>query len=369
MRAAAVYPGTKTLGVVEDFAEPQVTSATGVKLRILQVGVCGTDREIASFVYGMPPEGSEYLVLGHEALGEVVEVGAGVTGFRVGDLAIPMVRMPCSHEDCVACRHERPDFCMTGDYVEHGIMKLHGFMTEFVVVEERYLNAVPAAIREVGVLVEPLTIAEKALLQAVQVQARLPWEFTAYQHRAVVLGAGPVGLLGAMALQNRGYAVTVYSKDREPNPGAEIVKAIGGRYLSSQDCTVDQLITEVGEIDLVYEATGAANLAFDVLRALGPNGLYVLTGVPGLHGPTEFDTEGMMRNLVLKNQCLLGTVNAGKDAFEAAIEDLQAFFAKWPEAVRGLITGRFGIDQFAEPILKPSGIKNIIEMARQKGAK
>ena len=362
MRAAAVFPGTKTLGVVEDFPEPQLTSGTGVKLRILQVGVCGTDREIASFMYGMPPAGSDYLVLGHEAFGEVVEVGAEVSDFRVGDFAIPMVRMPCDHTECVACQHARPDFCMTGDYVEHGIMKLHGFMTNFVVVESRYLNAVPAAIRDVGVLVEPLTIAEKALLQALRVQARLPWDFTAYQHRAVVLGAGPVGLLGAMALQNRGYAVTVYSRDREPNASADIVKAIGGKYLSSQDCTVDGLITATGEIDLVYEATGAANLAFEVLRALGPNGLYVLTGVPGHHGKTEFDTESIMRNLVLKNQCVLGTVNAGKDAFEAAIEDLECFYAKWPEAVRGLITGRYRIDDFAEPILKPAGIKNIIEI-------
>ncbi len=362
MRAAAVFPGTRTLGVVEDFPEPQLTSMTGVKLRILQVGVCGTDREIASFMYGKPPAGSDYLVLGHEAFGEVVEVGSEVTEFAVGDFAIPMVRMPCDHAECVACRHARPDFCMTGDYVEHGIMKLHGFMTEFVVVEARYLNSVPASIRDVGVLVEPLTIAEKALLQALRVQARLPWDFAAYQHRAVVLGAGPVGLLGAMALQNRGYAVTVYSRDREPNPAAEIVKAIGGKYLSSLDCTVDGLIAATGEIDLVYEATGAANLAFEVLRALGPNGLYVLTGVPGRHGPTEFDTESIMRNLVLKNQCVLGTVNAGKDAFEAAIEDLQSFYAKWPEAVCGLITGRYRIDDFAEPILKPAGIKNIIEI-------
>ena len=363
MKAAAVFPGTKTLGVVKDFAEPKLTSPTGVKLRILSVGVCGTDREIASFVYGTPPDGSDYLVLGHEAFAEVVEVGAAVTDFRPGDLAIPMVRRPCSAPGCVACRAERPDFCMTGEYTERGIMKMHGFMTDLVVEEERYLNAVPAAIRGVGVLVEPLTIAEKALLETVKVQSRLPWEFSANPHRAVVLGAGPVGLLGAMALVNHGYAVTVYSLDREPNASAEIVKAIGGKYISSQDRTVEQMAAEVGAIDLVYEATGASKLAFDVLRVLGPNGLYVLTGVPGRHGPTEFDTDTIMRNLVLHNQCVMGTVNAGKDAFEHAIADLQAFDAKWPAAVRALITGRFGIDDFATPVLHPKGIKNIIEIA------
>jgi threonine dehydrogenase-like Zn-dependent dehydrogenase len=243
-------------------------------------------------------------------------------------------------------------------------MKMHGFMTESVVDEARYMNLVPPALREVGVLVEPLTIAEKALLQAVKVQSRLPWEFSSCQHRAVVLGAGPVGLLGAMALQNHGYAVTVYSLDREPNPSAEIVKAIGGKYISSQDRSVDQMTAEVGAIDLVYEATGASKLAFDVLRALGPNGLYILTGVPGRHGPTEFDTDTIMRNLVLNNQCVLGTVNAGKDAFEHAIADLQIFHTKWPAAVSAIITGRFAMKDFATPILHPEGIKNIIEIGK-----
>jgi threonine dehydrogenase-like Zn-dependent dehydrogenase len=363
MKAAAVYPHAKNLGVVQDFPEPKLESPTGVKLRILNVGVCGTDREIASFNYGLPPDGSDYLVLGHEALGEVVETGAEVSGFKPGDLAIPMVRRPCAHPECIPCQAGRPDFCVTGDYTERGIMKRHGFMTEFVVDEAYYLNALPASVRDVGVLVEPLTIAEKALLQAVEVQKRLPWDFAAHTHRAVILGAGPVGLLGAMALHNHGYEITVYSLAREPNPAADIVKAIGGKYISSQDRTVDQMAADVGAIDLVYEATGASKLAFDVLRALGPNGLYILTGVPGHHGPTEFDTDTIMRNLVLKNQCLLGTVNAGKDAFEHAVADLVSFYAKWPDAVRALITGRYAIDDFAEPILRPQGIKNIIEIA------
>lgn len=364
MKAAAVFPNTKTLGVVPDFPEPALTSPTGVKLRILNVGVCGTDREIASFEYGLPPEGFDYLVLGHEALGEVVETGPEVTGLKPGDLAIPMVRRPCARPECIACQAARPDFCSTGDYRERGIMKMHGFMTEFIVDEARYMNPVPASLRDVGVLVEPLTIAGKALLEAIKIQSRLPWDFAAHAHRAVVLGAGPVGLLGAMALHNHGYEVTVYSRDREPNPSADIVKAMGGKYISSQDSTVEQMAAAVGAIDLVYEATGASKLAFDVLRELGPNGLFILTGVPGLHGPVEFDTDTIMRNLVLKNQCLLGTVNAGKDAFERSIADLEGFCAKWPEAVRALITGRFAIDDFAEPVLRPKGIKNIIEIAR-----
>jgi threonine dehydrogenase-like Zn-dependent dehydrogenase len=360
MKAAAVYPDKKTLGVVADFPEPQLAGDSQVKLKILSVGVCGTDREIASFLYGVPPEGSEYLVIGHECVGEVVEAGAEALGLKPGDLVIPMVRRPCTNPSCVACQAGRADFCYTGEYTERGIMRRHGFMTELVVDEARYMNPVPAAIRDVAVLVEPLTIAEKALIQVKQIQKRLPWR----ERKAVVLGAGPVGLLGALTLRHEGFEVTVYSKDREPNPAADIVKAIGGRYVSALDTTVDGMAADVGEIDLVYEATGSSQLAFNVLHVLGPNGVFVLTGVPGNHGPVPFDTDKAMHAMVLKNQCLLGTVNAGKDAFEHAVTDLTAFYEKWPEAVNGLITGRFGIDDFAQPIQNQTGIKNIIEIAK-----
>lgn len=356
-----MFPTRKSLEVLHDFPDPKLSSPASVKVRVLNVGVCGTDREIASFQYGFPPPtGSDFLVMGHECLGEVVETGPEVKDLKTGDLVIPMVRRPCDHPECTACRAGRQDFCFTGDYRERGIKQMHGFLTEFIVDEARYMNPVPKAIRDVAVLVEPLTIAEKGFIQTGQIQKRLPW---GEQHKAVVLGAGPVGLLGAMALRHRGYEVTVYSRSREPNPAADIVKSIGAKYVSSQDKTVDQMAAAIGNIDLVYEATGVSRFAFEVLPALGTNGIFILTGVPGKHPAISVDTDKIMSNLVLKNQCLLGTVNAGKDAFENAVADLAAFHAVWPDAVKGLITGRFPIERFAEPIHSDTGIKNIVEIA------
>ena len=300
--------------------------------------------------------------MGHECLGEIVEVGPEVHDLKPGDLVIPMVRRPCDHPECIACRAGRQDFCATGDYRERGIKSMHGYLTERIVDDARYMNPVPHSIRDVAVLVEPLTIAEKGLIQTLHIQQRLPWG-APDSHRAVVLGAGPVGLLGAMTLRHAGFAVTVYSRSREPNPGADIVKAIGGRYISSQDKTIDRMMAEVGSIDVVYEATGVAKFAFEVLPALGTNGIFILTGVPGGHPPEPVDTDGLMHNLVLKNQCVLGTVNAGKDAFEKAVSDLAAFYTAWPDAVRGLITRRFPLEQFTEPIQKQTGIKNVIDVA------
>jgi threonine dehydrogenase-like Zn-dependent dehydrogenase len=364
MKGAAVFPGTRKLGIVHDLPEPQLETATGVKLRMLQVGVCATDREIASFVFGTPPAGSNYLVLGHEGFAEVIETGPEVRGLNPGDLVVPTVRRPCDDPACTACRHHRPDFCMTGLYHEHGIMHMHGFMTEFVVDEARYMRPVPPSIRDAAVLVEPLTIAEKAFIQADQIQLRLPWNKAPNQHpEAVVLGAGPVGLLGAMALRLRGCRVTVYSRERETDPRADITRAIGATWVSSQDKTPEQMAASIGNIDLIYEATGSAALAFDMLNVLGRNGVLILTGVPGAHGPQAIDIGALITNMTLKNQCLLATVNAGNDAFDRAIADLTEACARWPEAVRGLITGRFTLEQFENPIRNGAGIKNIIEMS------
>jgi threonine dehydrogenase-like Zn-dependent dehydrogenase len=370
MKAVAVVPRTRDVRLVEEEA-PRVATPSHVKLRMLEVGVCGTDREICAFQYGTPPDGSEHLVIGHESLGEVVEVGAAVTRLEPGDLVVPMVRRPCAHEDCAACRAGRQDFCFTGDFSERGIKSLHGFMTEFVVDDERYMHVVPRALRDVAVLVEPLTIAEKALIQVDQVQQRLPWACELEPrkarhgcHRAVVIGAGPVGLLGAMALVARGFDTAVYSRELAPNPKADLVASIGARYFSAQDTSLGELAEQVGSIDLVYEATGASAVAFQMMKVLGTNGIFVFTGVPGRKAPVEVDTDVIMRNLVLKNQVVFGTVNAGVEAFEAAIRDVALFAQRWPAAVRGLITGRYPVEAHRDLLIgAPQGIKNVLTFA------
>ncbi|HYC00845.1 MAG TPA: glucose 1-dehydrogenase [Candidatus Limnocylindrales bacterium] len=370
MKSIAVFPSTRELRIIEE-PEPRIASPSQVLLRILDVGICGTDREICSFEYGLPPAGSSHLVIGHESVAEVVEVGAAVTSLRRGDLVIPMVRRPCAHAHCTACRAGRQDFCYTGDFCERGIKGAHGFMTELVVEEERYLNPVPRSLRDIAVLVEPLTIAQKALIQLWDIQERLPWgcphrpgRSHGHCRRAVVLGAGPVGLLGAMALCAAGFETIVYSRDRTPHPKAELTQAIGATYVSSEDVTAAELAEQVGTIDVVYEAAGASRVAFDVMQALGPNSVFIFTGVPGRREPVEVDTDRLMRNLVLRNQVVFGTVNAGRDAFEAAIRELAGFAQRWPGVVSSLISGRHSIESHRELLLgRPGGIKHVLQMA------
>jgi threonine dehydrogenase-like Zn-dependent dehydrogenase len=355
MRAVGVSQAKREVKLI-DHPEPPRKGADEVKIRILEVGVCGTDREICEFKFGEPPFGSEHLVLGHEAVGEVIEVGPGVQGLRPGSLVVPMVRLPCSDPACAACRAGRQDFCLTDTFPEHGIRRCHGFMTERIVERERYLAPVAPDLREVAVLVEPLTIMDKALREVEKIQRRLPWD-PGIGRRALVLGAGPVGLLGAMAFLLRGFSTTIVARSPATTPNAKLAQSIGVRYASTREVPV----AELGPVDVIYEAAGAPIAAFEALVALAPNGICVLTGVPGAGEMVQFDGGRVMRNLVLQNQVVVGTVNAGRESFTGAIAMLAQMNQKWPGALRGLITGRHPLEAYADLLLaKPQGIKSIL---------
>jgi glucose 1-dehydrogenase len=368
MKAVAVFPGSREVTVVEQEA-PRLLEPDQVMLRMLDVGICGTDKEICSFEYGTPPPGDDHLVIGHESLAEIVAAGPAVERFAPGDLVVPSVRRPCPHPGCLSCRRGHQDYCYTGDFTERGIKEAHGFMTEYVVERQRYLNLVPPDLREIAVLAEPLTIAEKALGQIFWVmRQRPPWldpdtpgEERGQGLSALVLGIGPVGLLGAMVLATAGFTTYVYSRELPPSPRIDLVEAIGATYVSSQATAFGELAEKIGNVDLIYEAVGHSHFALQALQVLGTNGIFVLTGVPGLQAFVEADPARLMRTMVLKNQVLLGTVNAGPDDFAAALADLGRFRRRWPAVTATLIAGRYPPEQAPDLILgRPAGIKSVI---------
>jgi threonine dehydrogenase-like Zn-dependent dehydrogenase len=358
MKAIAIRFPTRDLRVI-DVPEPPLRSPTEVRVRTLEVGVCGTDKDILAGRHGAAPKGEDHLILGHECLGEVVEVGAHVQGLKRGDLVVPRVRRPCPHAHCPACRHGYPDFCVTGDYTERGIQGAHGFCAELFVEDAAYLHRADDGLRAVAVLTEPLTIAEKGLREVARIQARLPWKQQG--GKAVVLGAGPVGQLGAMVLMRAGYATTVYSRSPKPNEMAAAAEAVGAPYLSSKEVPVEGLKERAGPVDVIYEATGTSQAAFDTLRALGPNGVLILTGMPGREEPLKLEGEKVLQQLVLWNQVLLGTVNAADVDFAEALADLGRFRARWPGGLERLITARHPPEAFSQVANgKLGGIKHVI---------
>jgi glucose 1-dehydrogenase len=372
MRAVAMFPAEKKIRLV-DHPAPVLERPDEVRLRMLEVGVCGTDHEIARFEYGTPPAGAPYLVMGHESLAEVAEVGSAVSSLKPGDLVVTTVRRTCGRPECRPCQHDRPDYCVTGAYTERGIKGRHGFMTEEVVDLAKNMHIVPQGVADIAVLTEPLTIAEKALDELEPVLTRMPWIDPKKEEKrglnAVVLGAGPVGLLGALALAVRGFDTWVYSRESAQSARANWVESIGARYIESATLPVAQLGKRVGNVDLILEATGAAGLAFAAMPAIGMNGIMIYTGVPGGKREVTLDAERIMRDMVLDNQLLYGTVNAGPLAFEHAIADLAKFAVRWPKEVRALITGHFPPENIGDVLSDgKDSIKSVIQFSTPSAA-
>src|SRR5262249_31483540 len=242
------------------------------EVRTLAVGVCGTDEEILSGLYGTAPAGADRLVLGHEACG-VVERAAGP--LRVGDLVAPMVRRPCP-ERCLNCRAGEQDMCLTEHYRERGIKELDGFMAERFVEAPEYLVHLARPLRPIAMLLEPLTVVEKGVGQAFRLQRRLRWR----PRRALVLGAGPIGLLGAALTRSLGLETTLWSRHVGPIRSAWLER-IGAGALQADQAPLAELPARLGNLDLVLECTGAPPVIRDALLALGTNGVLCLLGVSG----------------------------------------------------------------------------------------
>jgi len=355
-----MFPRQHELRIIE-VPTPTMVGERDVTVRTREVGICGTDREILELKHGAPPPGSDRLIFGHEALGEVVAVGSGVRSLEVGDLVAITVRRPCTVPTCVACRTGRQDLCITGAFRERGIKEADGFLTEIVVEDEQNLVRIPKMLAEVGVLVEPLSVAAKAAFELESILRRYPWEPT--NLRALVLGAGPIGLLAAMMLVAQDIDTFVYSLEPKGSDRARLVESFGGEYVSARDTQLDELTGRIGKVDIIFEAVGHAGVAFGSLETLAPNGVAIFSGLPGGMKPTDVQLDDIMRHMVLQNQVLFGTVNAARSAFATAVHQLEQFMTLFPAAVRGLITERVELEGAPEMLHKPRGIKQVVTMA------
>lgn len=354
--AVTVQPGTAGSARLEHF--PVEAPGPGqVLMRAVRVGVCGTDAEICSGGYGQAPPGAQRLVLGHESLLRVVRPGPAVQGWSPGDLAVGIVRRPCA-PPCPACAAGRWDMCMSGRYEERGIARLHGFLREYLCEQAAFLVPVPADLESVAVLVEPLSVVEKALDEGRQRQEHVDWA----SRNALVTGAGPIGLLAALALRQRGYEVWVVDRRPASSPKARLVQEVGAHYVQD-GATPFEPSAPAGGFGFAVEATGYAPLLFRALGTLGRNGLLVLTGVTSGHHPVTVDANVLNAHTVLENHVLVGSVNAARKHYEAALTDLADWQQRWPGLAARLITSRHPLDRFQDALGKgEDDIKVVIEV-------
>lgn len=335
MKAIAVIPGKPGSIHLRDVPMPrieEIPGGRGVLVKILRVGVDGTDKEINNAEYGAAPAGDEYLILGHESFGRVEGVGTNVREFKPGDYVTATVRRPGTS---LYDRIGTYDMTTDDTYYERGINLRHGFLTEYYVEDPEYLIRIPDEMNRVGVLMEPTSVVEKAIAQAYEIQRRLRvWR----PKRAAVLGAGTLGLLGTLALRLRGLDVTTFGLTRPPYLNALLIEEIGARYLSTQDLSLAQASQTFGPFDLILEGTGYSPLVFEAMEALAKNGVLVMVSVTGGDRKIEIPADRINLGFVLGNKVAVGSVNANREYFEMGAKDLSTAELQYPGWLAKLLT-------------------------------
>jgi threonine dehydrogenase-like Zn-dependent dehydrogenase len=328
-----------------------------VLVKVLRVGVDGTDKEIDAALYGAAPPGDGFLVVGHESFGRVEAVGPAVTELAPGDFVVATVRRPgTSPYDAIGT------YDMTTDdtYRERGINLRHGYLTEWYVDAPEYIVQVPQGLRQVGVLLEPTSVVEKGIAQAYEIQRRLRiWR----PRRAAVLGSGTIGLLATLALRLRGLEVTTFGRTPAPYLNADLVEALGARYATTQDVALLDGAARFGPFDLIFEATGSSPLVFEAMQALGKNGVLVLSSVTGGDRRIEVPSDRINLGFVLGNKVMVGTVNANREYFEAGVRDLSQAELQWPGWLGRLLTHPVrGLENYRQLFDALTGARNAIKV-------
>ncbi len=346
MKAIAVRPGTPNSVHERDIPMPsidKIPDGKGILVKVLKVGVDATDREINDALYGNPPPGDDYLVLGHESFGIVKEVGANVRNIKVGDYVTATVRRPGGS---IYDKIGTYDMTSEETYYERGINLLHGYLTEYFVDHEDYVVRVPKGLKNLHVLMEPMSCAAKAIQQAFEAQRRMKvWN----PKRAFVLGAGQIGLLATLILRLRGIEVFTLARATGPHLKSSIVEGMEATYIPTSQTSLSELAKRVGKADLIIDATGSSAIAFSAMESLGHNGVLVWTSITGGKVTTTVPSDKVNIEWVLGNKLLVGSVNANREHVESGIRDLALGEVMFPNVLSKILTSPVdGLGEYKE---------------------
>jgi threonine dehydrogenase-like Zn-dependent dehydrogenase len=349
MLALVTTPGEARSTKVADVPDAKAPPGE-VRLRPWRVGVCGTDREIHEGQFGVAPDGEDQLILGHELLARVEEPGHG---YERGDLVCATVRRSCGH--CEACAQDYPDACLTGDYRERGITKLHGFAAELVSEAPEHLVPVPDDLGALAVLGEPTSVCARGIRHAKAIGGREPWP----RRRALVLGTGAIGTLATTLLLLDGFEVWSAGRSPATDDRASLVAALGARYFSTQETPARDVAADAGGFDLVLEATGDAQVMADTVGLLGRNGVACLLGIDGRPREVCIDGRQIGVDAILQNRAIFGSVNAHREDWETAVEALDRAQRRWPDVIPEFVGLSVGVDAFAKAF-EYRGVKAVL---------
>jgi len=360
MKAVAVLPGQPNSIHLRDVPDPRLTDVPGgrgVLVKVLRVGVDGTDKEINAAEYGAAPPGDDYLITGHESFGRIVEVGPNVSELKPGDYVAASVRRPgSSFYDQIGAQ----DMTTDDTYFERGINLRHGFLSEYYADSADFLVSVPDGLKSVGVLMEPTSIAQKAIHQVYEIQRRLAiWR----PQRAAVLGAGTLGLLASLFFRLRGLKVVTLARSQPPTLNSDLLAEIGVTYISTREKGLKQAAAELGPFDIIFEGSGAAALVFEAMQVLGKNGVLAMVSVTGGDRTIEVPGDRINQGFVLGNKVAVGCVNASCADFKRGVQDLAQAELVYSGWLCKLLTHPIrGLENYAELIKTLTEAKGAIKV-------
>jgi len=360
-----------------DLPKPKLSQPDEVLVRVKEAGVDGTDYNMIKHNLQDIAEGRNEIVMGHEMVGVVEDTGRDVKSVAPGDTVAMTVRRGCGI--CQPCLHNQSDMCMTGLYTERGIHKKDGFFTEFVVDQEQYVVKVPPDLANIAVFTEPLSIAEKGIVQLRTIQSRFPWTCEHPEHDflspdwggckiALVLGAGPLGIMAAALLRLAEVYTFVADIVSEDSPKVHLVEQMGANYVDARGKKSNEIVDlccgSSGRLDIVFEASGAAATAVELVNYMSRSSIFVMTGIPQEELLIQVDAAQFVRQIVRYNQVVVGSVNSNRSHFEAALKDIPAIKSRFGGLLEEMITNRFKLEEYEQIFysVDKNHIKTVIEV-------
>ncbi|MFC2038482.1 alcohol dehydrogenase catalytic domain-containing protein [Chloroflexota bacterium] len=381
MKALVMKRG-ETGAYITDIPKPQLNQADQVLVRVIEAGLDGTDYNMIKHNLQDITDDKNEIVMGHEMVGVVEETGGSVTSVVPGDTVVLTVRRGCGI--CQPCLHNQSDMCMTGLFTERGIHKKDGYFTEFVVDQEQYVIKVPDGLFGLAVFTEPLSIAEKGIAQLRTIQSRFPWSCEHEEHdylspdwggckSALVLGAGPLGILATSLLRLAGVRTFVADIVGKDSPKAHLVKHMEADYIDVNNRNPKEIVElccgSSGRLDIVFEASGAAATAIELVNYMSRSSIYVMTGIPREEIIVSVDAAQLVRQMVRQNQVVVGSVNSNRTHFETALKDIPVINSRFHGMLEEMITHRYKLAD-GNRIFKgnePGHIKSVIEIGARPG--
>ncbi|HEX9122811.1 MAG TPA: glucose 1-dehydrogenase [Actinomycetota bacterium] len=347
MRAVTVRSPHPDSGELAEVPEPSPDEGS-ILCRTIAVGVDGTDEEVVAGAYGEVPEGRDRLILGHESLGEVLEAPAG-SGFSPGDLVVGFVRRP-DPVPCENCAAGEWDMCRNGRYTERGIKGRDGYLSERFRIEPAFAVKPDPSLGRLAVLTEPTSVVAKAWEQVERIGGRAVFQ----PRRALVMGAGPLGLLGAMLGVQRDLEVHVLDVV-EDGPKPKLVAELGATYHAKG---LDELGTG---FDVILDCTGAGGLVFHAVDHLAPNGVMCLTGISGAARNGQLNLDALNKEIVLENKVVVGSVNANRRHYATAATALAKADGGWLDR---MVTRWVPLEDWSSALEhREDDVKTVVEVA------